>query len=361
MKILVIHASAGAGHSKAAEAIYRGLKNFPQHTASFVDALDYTSPFFKKSYRGMYFFLISKVPAVWKFFFGLMDIRRIQPLIGGFRRLYNAVNARALERFLIHEDFDCIVATHFMPAEIAGAFKGKRVIRSKLVTVVTDYDVHKIWLNPSTDIYAVATDWTKERLSRLGVEDNKILVSGIPTAQEFSIPRDIVELKKKLGLMPDIFTVLIATGSFGIGPIEEIAQALEGFQALVVCGHNQGLLDRLRQKNYPWVKAMGLVDNMPELMAVSNAMVTKPGGLSISEALVSQLPLIFFNAIPGQEAGNIRVLSQYGIGFYPGSVAGIVAELKRLKNSQDTYRTVLRKTQQLSRPNAVRDIISVIK
>ena len=183
MKILVIHASAGAGHFKAAEAIHRGLKNFPQHTASLVDALDYTSPFFKRSYRDMYFFLISKVPAVWKFFFGLMDIQRIQPLVRGFRRLYNATNARALERFLIHEDFDCIVATHFMPVEIAGALKEKGAIRSKLVTVVTDYDVHKIWLNPCTDIYAVATDWTKERLICLGVEDNKIVVTGIPTAQ----------------------------------------------------------------------------------------------------------------------------------------------------------------------------------
>jgi processive 1,2-diacylglycerol beta-glucosyltransferase len=361
MKILVIHASAGAGHFKAAEAIYRGFKNSPQHTTLLVDALDYTSLFFKRSYRDMYFFLISKIPGVWKFFFGLMDIPRFQPVVRGLRRLYNAVNAPALHRFLIQEDFDYIVATHFMPVEIAGALKEKGQIRSKLVTVVTDFDVHRIWLNPCTDLYAVATSWTKERLSRLGVEENKIIVTGIPTAQEFSIPRDITELKEKLGLTPDIFTVLIATGSFGIGPIEEIVQALEGFQPVVVCGHNQGLLERLRQKKYPWVKAMGLVDNMPELMAVSNAMVTKPGGLSISEALVSHLPLIFFNAIPGQETGNVRALSQYGIGFYPGSVAGIVAELKRLKSSQDTYRTVLIKTQQLARPNAVRDIISVIK
>lgn len=361
MKILVIHASAGAGHSKAAEAIYRGLQNSSQHTVLLEDALDHTTPFFKRTYRGLYFLLISKTPGAWKFFFDVMDIPRLQTLVRGLRRLCNGVSARALKRFLCGEDFDYIVATHFLPAEIVGALKEKGQIRSKLVTVITDFDVHKIWLNPCTDIYTVATDWTKERLIRLGVEANAILVSGIPTAQEFSVPRDIAELKAKLGLLPDTFTVLIATGSFGIGPIEEIVRALDGFQTLVVCGHNQGLFQSLSQKKYPSVKVMGLVDNMPELMAAAHVMVTKPGGLSISEALVSGLPLIFFNAIPGQETGNVRVLNRYGIGSYPGGVEGIVAEVKRLKNSQDAYLTAVRKTQQLARPNAVRDIISVIQ
>ena len=110
-----------------------------------------------------------------------------------------------------------------------------------------------------------------------------------------------------MGLQPDLFTVLVATGSFGIGPIEGIIDVLKGFQVIVVCGHNRDLFRKLSGKYCALVKVLGLVDNMHELMAVSDAMVTKPGGLSICEALVSQLPLIFFNAIPGQEIGNIKV------------------------------------------------------
>ena len=164
-----------------------------------------------------------------------------------------------------------------------------------------------------------------------------------------------------MGLQEDIFTVLIATGSFGIGPIETIIDALKEFQVIVICGHNKGLYRKLSAKHHKLVHVFGLVDNMHELMAVSDAMVTKPGGLSIAEALVSQLPLIFFNAIPGQETGNIKVLKTYGIGISDCSTGQIGDVLRKMESSRDAFLTVLKKTKALARPFAVRDIISLIK
>lgn len=361
MKILVIHASAGAGHFKAAEALFNGIKQLTGHDVVLVDALDYTSPFFKKLYKGFYFFLISKIPDVWGFFFWLLDIPRLQPLVRVVRRFYNACNAAKLHRFLQEGCFDYIFMTHFMPVEIAAALKRKGRTSSKLITIVTDFDVHKIWLADGVDYYAVACDWTKDKLQQLGVAEERILISGIPTDEKFSLSRDISALKIKLGLQENAFTVLVATGSFGIGPIEEIIEALSEFQVIVVCGHNKALYQKLSAKNYRLAKILGLVDNMHELMAVSNAMVTKPGGLSIAEALVSQLPLVFFNAIPGQEAGNIRVLKTYGIGISGCDARHISEELARMQRSRDIFLTILKRTKTLSRPSAVRDIMSLIK
>ena len=364
MKILVIHASAGAGHLKAAQAIYDGLRKHTTHEAFFADSLDYTGPFFKAFYRRSYVLLVSRAPWLWGFFFRVADLSWIQPFSRPCRRVFNGLNAQGLRTFLMEERFDYVFTTHFMANEVTAALKRKGVIDSKLVTVVTDFDVHRIWLSPETDFYAVACEWTEQKLRQLGVAREKIRVTGIPVDEKFTRPADREELKQKLGLKENAFTVLIATGSFGIGPIEEILRILEredGLQTLVVCGHNRRLFERLRGRNYCGAKILGLVDNMHELMAASDCMVTKPGGLSIAEALVSQLPMIFFHPIPGQETSNVRVLREYGICSMPADVPGIAGELRKLKSFRDAHLTALKRTQRLAKPSAVRDIISLAK
>lgn len=361
MKILVIHASAGAGHFKAAQALYEGFKKSTSHETLLVDSLDYTSPFFKIFYQRTYSIFVTRLPWLWALFFKILDFEWFRIFWQMPRRIYNHFNGRKLYDFLIKENFDYVLTTHFLPSEVVSALKKSGRIRSKLVTVVTDFDVHKIWLNPETDIYAVASEWTRQKLQRLGVKDEKIRVTGIPVAEEFGHPGDRTALKHRLGLKEDAFTVLVATGSFGVGPIEEILHALEGeFQTVVVCGYNKSLFKRLMAQNYKSAKILGLVDNMHELMAASDVMVTKPGGLSISEALASQLPMVFFHPIPGQEEHNIKVLHEHGVGCRPKDIAGIAAELKKLKSSRDAHLTAVKNTQQLARPAAVRNIISLI-
>jgi len=361
MKILFIYASAGAGHLKAAEAVYNGIKKFSQYDAVLVDALDYSSPWFRSLYRKTYTFLISKIPFVWGFFFTVLDVRWLQPAVRIIRRIQNSINTQRLHRYLQEEQFDYIISTHFLPNEVSAFLKRSGKIRSTIISVVTDYDVHKIWVVPGIDQYAVACDFTKERLKSFGIGEDRIHVTGIPTDERFFYQKDMSQLKSELGMKGDVFTALIATGSFGIGPIEQIIKALNGFQIIVVCGHNQDLFKRLSRGNDGLVKVKGLVDNMYELMAVSDVMVTKPGGLSISEALVSQLPLIFFNAIPGQEEHNVRVLKSYGIGFKGDHIKDIVAELERLKSSKDAQLTAVKKTKELARPSAVNDILALIQ
>ncbi|MCA9393436.1 MAG: hypothetical protein KC900_04460 [Candidatus Omnitrophica bacterium] len=361
MKILVIHASAGAGHKMAAKAVYDVLRDDPAHEAVFVDALDYANPLFRATYRGSYTFLITKVSFVWGFFFGLVDLPGLQPVIRLCRRAYNALNTPRLHRHLIEEQYDWVISTHFLPIEVVSALKKSGKISSRLMACVTDYDVHRIWLGSGVDRYCAASDWTGNKLRRLGVADDRISVTGIPCSKKFAVHRDSGDMRRQLGLETGAFTVLVATGSFGIGPIEEIIDSLEDFQIIVVCGHNASLYQRLQEKAAQHVKVMGLVDNMHELMAAADVMVSKPGGLSVTEALVSRLPLIFFNAIPGQETQNVRILAEHCLGISGCTIAEIAVKLRELRASPETFAEMREQTKVLAKPDAVDAIVSLLR
>lgn len=360
MKILVIHASAGAGHTKAAEALYQGIKDSTQHHVVLVNALDHTSPFYKKSYQNIYTFLVTRLPWAWGSFCWVADRVCLRRLVRFSRRIFNSMIAKALTEYLKKENFDWIFSTHFLANEVSTSLKRKNLIHSKIVSVVTDFDVHSIWLARGIDFYAVATGRTKEKLKKLGVPEEKIINTGIPTDKKFSAYKDITAFKNKLGLKKDIFTVLIATGSFGMGPITEIVGTLKGFQVLVICGRNRNLYKKLSASAGDSTHIYGLVDNMDELMAVADVMMTKPGGLSIAEALVNHLPLIFFSPIPGQETNNIKVLQEYGVGFSHPDIKTMVAEIRRLSQSVDYLQKAKEKVMQIARPDAVKEILKLI-
>jgi len=361
MKILVIHATAGAGHKKAAEAIFNGLQARGGHDVRLVDALEYTNPFFKKNYPGFYIFLVTRLPWAWGLFFAWLDLPWMQPLVRAARRLYNGLNAQALQKFLIQEQFDAVITTHFLSEEVCAYLKRKGKIKSKIICVVTDFDVHRIWVNEGIDIYTGACEYTKNKLIALGVSTDKVFTTGIPTDTKFSLEPDKLALKKKLGIKDGILTVLIATGSFGMGPVEELIRLLKNYQLLIVCGNNKDLFERLKPLNKENVHILGLVNNMDELMAVANVMVTKPGGLSISEALVKKLPMIFFSAIQGQETNNIKVLSSYEVAAQTQSSLPQIAQTINEWNSHPKDLEALRgRISELSKPNAVADIISLL-
>ena len=361
MKILVINATAGAGHKKAAEAIFKGLQAKAGYDVRFADALDYTNFFFKKNYPGFYTFLVTRFPGVWGFFFSVLDLPWMQPVVRAARRLYNGFNAAALQEFLIQEQFDCIFSTHFLSVEVCGYLKRKGKIRSKVICCVTDFDVHRIWVTEGIDLYTTACEYTRNKLIALGVSSDKVFAFGIPTDPKFSLRLDTAALKKKLGLQQGVRTVLIATGSFGMGPIEELTRLLKSYQLLIVCGNNRALYERLKPLAQGNVLVLGLVDNMDELMAVADVMVTKPGGLSISEALVKKLPMLFFSAIPGQESNNIKVLSSYGAAL---AVQSSLTEIARTMDEWNADPQKLEALRQrlgaLAKPHAVADIISLI-
>lgn len=359
LKILLLHANAGAGHRKAAEAVFNGLKTRGFAHASIADALEYTNPFFKKAYPAGYEFMVGKLPKLWATFFEVTDQDWAQPFFQGARRLYNGINALPLVKQVKEGKYDVVVTAHFLSTEVVGDLRASgQIPDTRLVTIVTDYDVHKIWLSKGVDLYLVASEYTKSRLLALGVPESRVAVTGIPLDEKFTVSRDRSGLCRKLGLKENTFTVLLSTSSFGFGPIEALAELLSDQQLIIITGNNRSLLERLTAKANPRHKVYGFVDNMEELMAVSDVMLTKPGGLSITEALANGLPLIFFSAIPGQEAGNVRVLARYGVGSSDKSLPEIAGELKAFAASPLKLSAARAAALALARPKSVEDIIA---
>ena len=228
--------------------------------------------------------------------------------------------------------------------------------------MVTDFGVHPFWVSAGTDLYIAASALTKDKLLNAGVQEERIKVSGIPFNPKFSKVHDRGLLAEKLGIDAKKFTVLVMTGSFGSGPLEEIAESLcSVVQVLVVCANNKKLFNHLQEINFENVKVFGFVNNAEELMAVSDIIITKPGGLSITELLNMGLFPIFIAVIPGQEQENVKVLDAYGLGLRPKDILELQDFVFSLKNDPQKLESYKNNIAQLVQPQACQEIASVIR
>jgi len=363
MKVLIVYASAGAGHRRAAEAVYNYLKEAsPDLDLVLLDALDKTNALFKFDYTKGYSFLVNYATTLWHWAFWTTDSKFLRPISRTLARIINCINSQGLIRYFIKENPEVIISTHFLPSELAAALKKKNKISSKIITIITDYGVHPFWISPGTDLYVVAADFTKNRLVMEGVDARKISVLGLPFDPKFMQHFDRRILCHKIGIDHKKFTVLLMTGSFGIGPLEEIADALaKDCQVLVVCAGNTKLYTKLLKRNLENVKVFGFISNTEELMAASQVIITKPGGATITEVLIMELPVVFISAIPGQETANVKALAEYGIGVSPKNIEEIKNYVLDLKNNPQKIEELTRKTRGIQKPFACQELASVIR
>jgi processive 1,2-diacylglycerol beta-glucosyltransferase len=363
MKVLITYASAGAGHRRAAEAVYDYLKNNRRDlTLELVDIVPFSNPFFRFCYNSGYQFLVHYATWLWAFFFWMTKFKLTRWFSRKFAVIVNYLSCHKFVQFLKNEKFDFIISTHFLNSELAANLKLKNQIRAKLITVITDFGVHPFWVSNGTDIYVVASDFTKDRLLKAGASEDRIQVLGIPFSTNFVRSRNREQLAAKFGIEAKKFTVLIMTGSFGAGPLEEIARSIcEDMQVLVVCAKNKLLFQRLQKINLKNVVVFGFIDNAEELMTVSDVIVTKPGGLSIVELLNMGLLPVFVAAIPGQEEDNIKALAAYGLGFAPKNIEQIKTLIIDLKNNPRKLESLKTNITRVVKPNVCQELANVIR
>jgi len=363
MRVLITYASAGAGHRRVAEAVYDYLRdNRKDLKLELVDILPFANPFFRFCYNSGYPFLVHYAIWLWGFFFWMTEFGLTRWFSRKGALISNYLGCRKFVTYLSKEKFDFIISTHFLNSELAANLKLKNKIQAKLITVITDFGIHPFWVSNGTDLYVVASGLTRDKLLNLGVEEQKIQASGIPISSSFVKTQNRAQLAEKFGINPNKFTVLVMTGSFGSGPLEEIAESLCGqAQVLVVCAKNKKLFARLQKRNLENVKVFGFVNNAQELMAVSDIIITKPGGSSIAEFLNMELFPIFISAIPGQEQENIRILAGYGIGYAPKNIKQIKELVVDLKNNPQKLQSLKKNVSQAAKPSASEELSSVIR
>ena len=367
MKIDIIHATAGEGHRKIAMAVQDALARLGRSDLQvrLLNCLDYTDAFFQKTYTPLYYWSARHAPGLWGFVYELLDHAWIYRLIRPLRSLTNTLHAKLLLEDIVKNQPDVIVSTHFLPPEIMGRAKLKGLIRAKMITVITDFYPHTVWVNPGTDHYWVMAEETKQDLIRRGVPSEIITVGGIPILPTFKPTGKKVEILKKHGLDNDRFTILLTSGSFGLGPQEAILEELMAFkdkvQCFVVCANNKELQTNLAGKVYPFpVKIFGFIDFMPDLMEASDLMVAKSGGSTTSEALTKGVVMAVLAPIPGQETRNVKLLKLRDAAYFlndpheiHGIIKGILDDPSALQKKRDAIKL-------LAKPDASEDLVKMI-
>lgn len=288
-----------------------------------VDILDYTNAFFKFSYPTVYLFLINRTPFLWGVLYYLLDIPIVDLFVTPLRRFLHNLNSKKFIDFICGYNPDIVISTHFLPSDIISSLKRKKQFSGKLITVITDLLPHCFWLAWYSDYFTAGIEKTKKELLRRGIREDKIKVLGIPCDPVFAVSDEKETVLKKLGLELNYFNILIMSGGFGTGPIREIVDNAsmlrpdikEKIQIIVICGRNENLvkaLNKRAEKLRLRARIFGYMDNVNEFMSVSDLIITKPGGLTISEALSKNLPMIIVQPIPGQESRNCKILEGYG-------------------------------------------------
>ena len=317
---MIATVTAGAGHLQAAAALEEAWRDRrPEDVLERVDVLTFTSSIFRRMYAEVYVKIAQHLPDLYSLLFKKTDNPALLRRLTQFRRTAARAATSSFVKHLRQFAPDVVVCTHFLPPEILGKLRNrwKDQAAPKVVTVVTDFEAHALWMEPGVDLYFVAAEATQARLVARGLAAASIVVTGIPISGRFSQPIDAPAVRRRLGLRDDSPVLLVLGGGFGMGPVREILRELGRFespvQAVVVCGRNDALRRRLAVMDHRHpTHVLGFVTNMEELMAVASLIITKPGGLTSSEALAVGRPLLILNPLPGQEEANSDFLLEHG-------------------------------------------------
>lgn len=366
-KVLIAYASAGAGHAKAAYAIEGALNeiNRSDIEVKVINTLDYSTSFLKKSYPSIYLFLVNRIPTLWGLGYYLFDTRIVyRAFIAPARRIHNFLNCGRLVDFLKQYNPDIILNTHFLGTEIMADMRRRGMLKdTKIISVVTDYFMHSFWVDKDIDYYCVAQNESKEHLIKRGIPSEKIRAFGIPIDKVFTVKKGKKELCDRLNIGKDFRTALIGSGGFGVGPIKELVKELstikDNLQLLVVCGKNPRLYEEIselaKSLQMP-VKAYEFVDNMDELMEIADIMVTKSGGMTSSEAMAKDLPMVITSAIPGQEARNCRYLVKSGAAIQTSGVGKAKEAIGDILSSETKIEEFKKKIKSIKKPSSSHNI-----
>lgn len=367
-RILVLSASVGAGHLRAAQAVELALRELdPTAVVKNVDVLELTNPLFRRLYGKAYLDLVNRVPHVLGYFYDLLD-RPTSPARKSdrLRLLVEKLNLKKFQEFLKSEPWEVIVNTHFLPAEIIAHLRTKGELTTPQMTVTTDFETHRLWVNQPCELYCTATDEGAAYLQHWGIPAGDIRVTGIPIHPVFRQPRERADVLSRHGLRGDRPIVLQLAGGFGVGPIEQLYRGLleidVPLEVIVVSGRNEELKRRLEQVAVPERHAahvLGFTQQMDELMAVADLVVSKPGGLTTSETLARGVAMAIVNPIPGQESRNSDYLLERGAAIKINNLGTLTYKLKQLLGDLPRLEALKANAKRIGRPQAAFDVAQI--
>ncbi|MFN2463186.1 MAG: glycosyltransferase [Candidatus Dormibacteria bacterium] len=367
-RIVFLFSDTGGGHRASATAVQKALElEFPgRFDVSLVDPfVEGGRPLLRWIvYR--YNFMLKHLPRTYGMMFHLTDNRAMMRSV---IRIFGGPLRKSVRRHLAEMKPNAVVSFHPLMNHVTVEEMAALDLRVPFITVVTDMvDLHRFWLTKRADLVIVPSAEARRYCIKRGLDPRRVHVEGLPVNPTFSGPPTRAErAAARVGLgLEERQTLLLAAGGEGAGKLDPISRALDkadlGLQLIVICGRNEKLRRRLAARTWRGpVRVLGFVDNMPELMRASDAIVTKAGPGTITEALVSGLPIFLTGFVPGQEEGNVRFVEEEGVGFYaPGARRLVKAVREHMIEDHEGFDRMRGRTEKVTRKDSSQEIAELV-
>lgn len=370
-KVLIFYGAYGGGHLSAAKSIKNYLeKHYPDCEVKMLDCVEYINKYLNKLSTTAYKEMAKKAPWMWKIVYNNSD----HGALAKISTTSNKLMSRKLNNILQEFEPDLVISTHPFSNQMCTNLKKKKLINCKIATILTDMAPHSQWTVDSEyiDYFFVSNNEIKEALIDDGIANFKIFVTGIPLSERFHENFNDAEIYNEFNLDPNKTTILFfAGGEFGLGRkrtfliFRALIRLFKKFQIVAISGKNKKMNEKFNHLVEAYgvadrVKVLDYTNKVPELMHISNIVITKPGGLTTTESLASNLPIVIINPIPGQEEENADFLVRNGVAIWIKKEDNIARVLKNLYRHPEKIDEMKKNIPNLAKPDSTKNICEIL-
>lgn len=363
--ILVVTASMGSGHNKAANAVAEAIKRkYPVNKINVIDFMSTETAYFNSLVKDIYLKMLDHTPSVYEFFYKFTSDSTKGSTI---QSVFAHAMKKDMRELIKKYEADMVICKHPFPCAAASYLKQTGEINIPLITVMTDFCVHQFWLYKNIDIYFTANDLLKKEMVNQGLLEERIFVTGIPVGYNFRVDYNRDDLLTKFKLEKDKPVALIMGGGLGLGGVKNALCQLErlkkDIQILVITGANVALwseMNEYAQHSKHKIFVWGYSHNIQEFMSVATFLISKPGALTISEALTRELPMILHDPIPGPEVDNAKFVSDNGAAIWVKHQDTLDAVVREVLSDATILPKLRNNAKVLKKPYASDNIADVI-
>ena len=328
-------------------------------------SLSLSNRFFRWLYRTTYFDLVARAPHLLGWMYDRLD-RPAQVGESRARTLFEKLNLRRFVNLVRHGGFDLALSTHFLSAGLIAHLRKAGKLDLRQMTITTDFDPHRLWVNEPCERYFVATPEARAGLAAVGVAESDILLTGIPVHPVFAVNRSKAEYRAGQGIANDRPVVLLLAG--GLTPAAA-RRILEGcyrierpLSIVAVTGRSPQLRSHLEGVECPrqhHCQILGFTDKIDQIMGAADVVITKPGGLTSAESLARGLPMVIVDPIPGQETRNADYLLENGAAVKVNNLAALSVKLGELLGDGRRLEEMRERARRIARPGAAYEVAEV--